>query len=83
MTFADVTYDFLILNPNGKIYGGGTVSAWNGTAPPENLVQLAKGRVVFNFEAIDMPGLYTINLRVHDNIRHITIPLQRQLFLEP
>ncbi len=79
----DVTYDFDVLKPDGKSYGSGKgISGLKGEAPAPGLVHLVNGRITINFEAIDPPGIYTIGINVHDNVKMVSIELERKIMLQ-
>ena len=80
---SDVTYDFLVLRPDGTVYGSGKqLVAWSGAAPSPHLVHLANGKVMIMLDEIDPPGEYTVNVLVTDNVNKTAIQLQRKFSLE-
>ncbi|MCX6968511.1 MAG: hypothetical protein NTZ46_12195 [Verrucomicrobia bacterium] len=79
---SDVTFDVYIISPNGNLaLADKQRVGWRGTPPSPGLIYLAKDRGMFNFEAIDPLGEYTIALVVHDNIRKADLKLTRKLDL--
>ncbi|MEI6350976.1 MAG: hypothetical protein WCP06_07710 [Verrucomicrobiota bacterium] len=79
----DVNYDFEVIKADGSFYGGAKgLAAWSGRPPAKNLVQLARSHPEIKFEVIDPPGIYTINVVIRDNVRKVTLALQRKISLE-
>ena len=79
----DVSYDFEVRKSDGSLYGGSkALPAWSGRPPALHTVQLACTHAEIRFEAIDPADLYTIDVIVHDNVRNVSIKLQRKLLLE-
>ena len=80
---SDVSYDFQVLKPDGSLYvQSKSVVGWIGRAPAPHMCQLLSGRSTVTFEVIDPPGEYTVNIKVHDNIKHVEIALQRKIVLQ-
>ena len=72
----NVTYDLTVMKPDGTLYAGTPVRGligWKGTPPP-GLV-LALNKVSLIIEDDDQPGLYTVDIVMHDQVRGKSVPL--------
>jgi len=79
----DVSYDYQVLKPDGSVYAQNKgIVGWLGRSPSPHMCQLLNGRATLTFEVIDPPGEYTVNVKVHDNIKHVDIALQRRVVLQ-
>ena len=78
MQISDVTFDLTVIRPDGvedKHFG---VPALHGETPPPYLLKIAQAKVQITFD-VEPIGLYKMKVVVHDNVRKVDIPLEREL----
>jgi len=77
---ANLTYDFAIKQPDGKIHGEifRELEAWSGEPAPK--MHLVKRRLAIEIKEIDPLGVYQVVIFVHDKVRGETASLS--LFFE-
>lgn len=82
---ANVSYDLQVIAPDGKIYGDSDykgLDALHGQLGNETGVFDNRNKVVLmQFEAQDMPGVYTIKAVLHDNNAKLDLPVQANVEL--
>ena len=80
----DVTCDIKITRPNNITTENSGLKGYAGKlmGPPEN-TYLTESIIRFVGEPSDPVGEWVININVHDNIRHVTVPLKLKFNLLP
>lgn len=80
---SDVTYDFVIVGPDGRIKESSKgIMGWYGQAPSARLIHIARGKQKISFETLDPLGTYTFRVVVHDNVRKVDIPVSHPIRLQ-
>jgi len=81
---SDVTFDFLLKNPNGGVYAEQKgMEAWvNKKSAPAGQIQLAIQDVGIVIEDKDPAGKYRFEAVVHDNIKKVSLPLVYEFTVE-
>lgn len=76
----NVTVDYQVLQPNGKIYADvPTMEIWtNKPAPAEGMLELGVGYLKLVIEPEDLIGTYTVNATVTDHIKDASFTLVKQ-----
>lgn len=75
---ADVTVDLAVRKPGGGIFAQTKDSVcWKGKyVAPAHSLQLSKGRMAIQINPGDLPGIYTVEITVRDNIKKIDVPVK-------
>jgi hypothetical protein len=78
----DVTFDLKITGPDKKVEENRGLKAFSGTldGPPTN-IYLAENVIHFIGEPADPLGEWVVDVVVHDNHRHVSIPLRAKFIL--
>jgi len=81
----DVTYDILILKPDGSIYGEQKDFAGlkGKSVVPAHSLQLAKERMGIQIDSLDPSGTYTVEITVRDHIKKVDLPLSATFEVAP
>jgi hypothetical protein len=78
----DVTYDLKITGPDKKVTENRGLKAITGTLPgPPTNIYLAGNVIGFIGEPADPLGEWVVDVVVHDNHRHVSIPLRAKFIL--
>ena len=81
----DVTYDMVILKPDGSIYGEqkNAVGLKGKFVVPAHQIQLAQERMGIRIEPQDPSGSYRVEVTVHDHIKKVEIRLNTTFEVVP
>ena len=81
----DVTYDMVILKPDGSIYGEqkNAVGLKGKFVVPAHQIQLAQERMGIRIEPQDPSGTYRVEVTVHDHIKKVEIRLNTTFEVVP
>jgi len=75
---ADLTFDMVVRKPGGEIFAQKNgVVCWKGKYDvPAHQLQFAKGYLGIRINPGDLPGIYTVEAIVRDNVKTIELPVK-------
>ena len=76
---------FQVFKPDGSAYGGEEkAELWTGKAPPaQGELQLSVGAMGVRIEPQDPNGMYSVRVRIVDNVSHAKAELRRSFRVDP
>ena len=80
---ANVTGDIIVRKPDGGVYGEQKNTAlWKHKYPAHShATQLSEGYLAIRIEPNDPSGIYTVEVRVHDQIKNVELSLKRTFYV--
>jgi hypothetical protein len=75
---ANVTFDTVVRKPDGSVMARtDDAICWKGKyEAPAHALQLSKGSMAIQINPGDLPGVYTVEITAHDNVRNVAVPVK-------